>query len=706
MKFSLLYDLPKQFSSSVNRTDTKYSGKYGVKLTYPQRYFAADFETTVYEGQTDTEVWAASCAEIFTKNEARVYHSIDELYDYFCSLNCDVVAYFHNLKFDGSFWLCWLLGTRKLKQAYRELSDDGFEVEWIPDRDMACNTFKYSISSDGQWYSIRIKQYVKGRNNPIFIEFRDSLKLIPFSLRTVAKAFNTEHKKLDMVYEGYRYSGCEITEEEMEYIKNDVYVLREALEFMFEKGERKLTIGSCCLDEFKHTIDSKDYANWFPDLTKIELPDESYDAKNADDYVRNSYRGGWCYLVKGKENKVYGSVDRTDIVGTTADVNSLYPSMMHSKSGNVFPVGKPQFWKGEIPERIKNNPRGKYYFVRIKTKFRLKEGMLPTIQIKGSFMYSGTEMLVTSDYVDKFGVAHSKLIENIDGKDVVTEIKPVLTLTMYDYQTMLEHYDLFDTEYLDGCWFNALDAYFLFDDYMDKWIKEKAESKGANRTLAKLFLNNLYGKMATSPVGDFKIAKLKEDGSLQFNNIRNAEKLSGYIPIGSAITSYSRCFTIKAAQANYHGTKQRGFIYADTDSIHCDLKPEELRGIRIHETDLCSWKLESCWNSAIFVRAKTYIEHITHENQVRLTEPKYEIKCAGMPDSCKKQFVYSMTQDIPIEWWESADEVKRDFVSQKRTLKDFKVGLKIHGKLMPKQIKGGVILEETEFEMRAKTWGV
>ena len=56
-------------------------------------------------------------------------------------------------------------------------------------------------------------------------------------------------------------------------------------------------------DEFKHTIDSKDYANWFPDLTKIELPDESYDAKNADDYVRNSYRGGWCYLVKGKETK-------------------------------------------------------------------------------------------------------------------------------------------------------------------------------------------------------------------------------------------------------------------------------------------------------------------------------------------------------------------------------------------------------------------
>ena len=79
MKFSLLYDLPKQFSSSVNRTDTKYSGKYGVKLTYPQRHFAVDFETTVYEGQTDTEVWAASCAEIFTKNEAHCAASCKSL---------------------------------------------------------------------------------------------------------------------------------------------------------------------------------------------------------------------------------------------------------------------------------------------------------------------------------------------------------------------------------------------------------------------------------------------------------------------------------------------------------------------------------------------------------------------------------------------------------------------------------------------------
>ena len=35
-----------------------------------------------------------------------------------------------------------------------------------------------------------------------------------------------------------------------------------------------------------------------------------------------------------------------------------------------------------------------------------------------------------------------------------------------------------------------------------------------------------------------------------------------------------------------------------------------------------------------------------------------------------------------------------------RTLEDFKIGLKIPGKLMPKRIRGGVLLVDTTYEMR------
>ena len=53
-----------------------------------------------------------------------------------------------------------------------------------------------------------------------------------------------------------------------------------------------------------------------------------------------------------------------------------------------------------------------------------------------------------------------------------------------------------DFEILDGCYFNS--AIGIFDRYIEKYKKIKLESKGAKRELAKLFLNNLYGKMASS----------------------------------------------------------------------------------------------------------------------------------------------------------------------------------------------------------------
>lgn len=85
--------------------------------------------------------------------------------------------------------------------------------------------------------------------------------------------------------------------------------------------------------------DKTDYAQLFPDIYKIETGITKY--PTFGDYIRKSYRGGWCYLVSGKENKIYH-------YGTTADVNSLYPSMMHSDSGNFYPVGKPHYWSGNF----------------------------------------------------------------------------------------------------------------------------------------------------------------------------------------------------------------------------------------------------------------------------------------------------------------------------------------------------------------------
>lgn len=651
------------------------------------KIYAADFETTVYNGQEKTEVWAAASSELYTE-EVQVFGCIDDLFDYYAKQKENIIVYFHNLKFDGSFWVDWLLRVKKFKQAYQYngeyVSDIPEEyppvvegIESIKTKDMRNGEFNYLISALGQWYSISIK------TNGKVIEIRDSLKLLPFALRKIGKDFKTKHQKLDMEYKGFRYPNCYISPDEMNYIKNDVLVLKEALEIMFNAGHKKLTIGSCCLSEFKSLYHPEQYKTLFPDLYSESINSEIYGSETIGDYIRNSYRGGWTYLVKGKERTIKHN-------GFTADVNSLYPSMMSSESGNVFPIGKPIFWTGNyIPKEAKD----KYWFIRFKTQFYIKDGKLPFVQIKNSMLYNGREMLETSDVYWKRTDTYYPEIRNADGDIIETAV--TLTMTMTDYILFREHYNVKNFEILDGCYFECRSG--LFDGYIEKYKKIKMESKGAMRTIAKLFLNNLYGKMAASTDSSFKMAVMQKD-ELKFITIPENNKKAGYIPIGSAITSYSRNFTIRAAQKNYYGKDKAGFIYADTDSIHCDIPVENVQGINIHNKNFCCWSIESQWDIGWFVRPKTYIEHVTISDMEEV-EPYYDIKCAGMPENCKQLFLKSM-QGYEIKSDDKFSDDEIEFISQKRDLTDFDIGLCVPSKLMPKRITGGIVLRETTYKMR------
>lgn len=657
------------------------------------RLFACDFETTVYEGQTMTEVWAAACVE-FDSEDVKVFHSIDEQFQYFTRLNSNIIAYYHNLKFDGEFWISYLLRVLKYKQAARKKSDgtdhwDPWDLaddfEFLERGEMRNRTFVYSISSLGQWYRILIKT-----NTGKMIELRDSMKLLPFSVAQIGKSFKTKHQKLDMEYTGFRYPGCEITPEEQQYIANDVLVIKEALEIMYQEGHKKLTIGSCALDDFKHTLSRSAYDDYFPDLYQYHFSEEeakAYGAPTIGDYIRKSYRGGWCYLARGKENKVFHN-------GTTADVNSLYPSMMHSESGNRYPVGLPTFWRGNLipAEALRYD---KYYFVRIRTRFYIKPGYLPFVQIKSSFLYKANECLESSDIYNPVSDRYYENYAKSDGS--IHNSAVLMTLTCTDFELLREHYDLVDFEILDGCYFNI--AIGIFDAYIDKYKAQKLTSTGARRQLAKLMLNSLYGKTAASTDSSFKAAFLKEDRSLGFWTVREKEKKPGYIPVGTAITSYARNFTIRAAQQNYHGPDKPGFIYADTDSIHCDLPPEQMKGIRVDDNAFCCWKLETSWDIGWFVRQKTYIEHVVAEDLKPIDHPYYNVKAAGMPNRCKELFLLSM-DGYQHDHDEDFTPAELEFLETKRTLQDFSIGLCVPGKLMPKHIAGGVLLVDSYFEMR------
>ena len=283
-----------------------------------------------------------------------------------------------------------------------------------------------------------------------------------------------------------------------------------------------------------------------------------------------------------------------------------------------------------------------------------------------------------------------------DGEEIIpTQVE--LTLTQTDFILLQEHYYLEDLTILDGCYFQTEKG--IFDDYINKYKQIKLTSKGSMRALAKLMLNNLYGKMASGTDSDFKVGYINEEKDvISFNTVFADDKKAGYIPIGSAITSYSRNFTIRAAQANYNN-----FIYADTDSIHCVCKPSDIKGIKIDDNAFCCWKIEAEFDRAIYVRQKTYIEHVIAEDCKPIEFPYYNIKCAGMQNRCKELLIKSMTgfknDEEKEAFLQDKDEQEREFVLTPRTIKDFKVGLVVPSKLRPRRIRGGIVLEKTTYKL-------
>ena len=68
-----------------------------------------------------------------------------------------------------------------------------------------------------------------------------------------------------------------------------------------------------------------------------------------------------------------------------------------------------------------------------------------------------------------------------------------------------------------------------------------------------------------------------------------------------------------------------------------------------------------------------------------------------MSERCKQLLNKSLGEDEDLKKLTDEEQI---FIKEKRTLKDFKIGLKVPSKLLPKNIDGGVLLCKTTFEMR------
>lgn len=570
--------------------------------------FTADFETTT--DPDDCRVWAYALCEIGNPIHVEIGNNIDDFIK-FCSGKNNYVLYFHNLKFDGEYIIYYLLSN-----GFTHIKDKS---------ERADKTFTTLISDMGQFYSIEI--YFKiGLKKANKVTIYDSLKILNFSVEQIAKDFNLPIRKLELDYTAKREIGHVLTEHEIAYITNDVEIMARALEIMFNAGLTKMTIGSDALHNYKKI--SSNFNKYFP-----ILPSE------IDKDIRRSYRGGFTYL-----NPLYKNKESTK--GYVLDVNSLYPSVMVN---DILPYGNPMFFDG----KYEDDSLYRLYVQTLSCSFELKEGMIPTIQIKNNLSFIPNEYLASSN------------------GDVV-----VLTLTNVDLDLFLKHYNVYDLTYLNGWKFKGVKG--LFTDYINYWTAEKIKAKKENNPsmyrISKLMLNSLYGKFGLNPLVKSKFPYL-EDGVVKYGFFPTEERNPIYIPVASFITSYARKKTIESSQAIREYSKWRYgedyYIYSDTDSIHLKyIDPEELANIiEVDDYKLGAWKVESEFVRGKYIRQKCYIEESpTGEMNVTV---------AGLPKKLSSLVNF--------------DNFKEGFTTE---------GLEGDKKLTYKHVKGGVLLVETDFTIK------
>lgn len=489
--------------------------------------YVADFETTTDEN--DCRVWGFGIGSLFAETADAVVIGTD--IQHFMSIvsKMNAIIYFHNLSFDGSFIFDWLLNN-----GYKHTMDRPRRGE-----------FTTLIDGMGKHYTITVA-FMSGRT----VEFRDSLKKFPnMSVERIATSFKLEITKGEIDYHKQRPIGWEITDEEADYIRRDVFIIIQALRIQYSEGMTKLTVGSDSMAEYRRLVGGKSFKTLFPILDLA-----------MDSEIRKAYRGGFTYADNRRKGKVVGA-------GKVYDVNSLYPYVMKTR---CLPFGSPVFTEGS-PQITEERP---LFITSVTLTAKLKPGHIPCIQTKNNMLFSPTEY--------------------------ITDIPEPTTLycTNVDLELWKDHYDM-EIQMFNGSWmFHGVPG--MFDDYINKWSEIKAKSDGGIREIAKLHLNSLYGKFASNPIATRKIPVL--DGNIvKLKRVDDDTKQPVYTAMGVFVTSYAREITIRSAQKHYDR-----FLYADTDSLH--LLGLDEPSLNIHPTELGAWKHEYDFEKAIFARAKAYTE--------------------------------------------------------------------------------------------------
>lgn len=502
--------------------------------------FVADFETITRNGVEC--VWLYDICNINTlKHE--IGASMEQFIDYIDNLEFSTRIYFHNLKFDGSFIVDYML-------------KNGYDMANVETKQLKKFHFNILVTEFGQFFKLTYRNK-KGK----FVEIIDSLKVLQMSVEKLAKDFKLAIVKGIIDYQKSRPAGYVATEKEIEYVKNDTEIVAQCLQKFLELGHDKLTLSSCAFAEYKEIIGTKKYNAWFGDWSR--------NASITDDVeIRKAYRGGFCQC----NNDYIAKTIRTPVWYN--DVNSLYPYIMKTA---YLPYGLPVEFDGEY-EKDHEYP---YYIQKIQVNMCLKYNGIPCILNKSKG--------INCKYI-------------IDTQDDETGSLLKLSLTNYDLELLYKNYDIYEIKYNGGYKFKVRNDMFI--DYVNKFYHMKQEATtNANaslRAIAKLFLNSLYGKFGQNPVRCRKLPFIDSERKVRFYKTeKTIAKKFNYLPVAVFITSLARYKILNDIEK----LGKDNWLYTDTDSI-LSLKP--LDNDLLDNEELGKYKVEQIFKKCRVLGPKTY----------------------------------------------------------------------------------------------------
>lgn len=541
--------------------------------------------------------------------------------------------YTHNLKFDGDFILYEIL-KNKTAELINEVRENVL-------------------------YNFTIK-FLSGSE----ITFYDSMKIFPMKAEKIGKLYGIKKLKGEWDYTKYRDETTEITPDEWAYVDHDVMIISRALADYRARGYHENTQAAIAYNErlrrtYPHfnkllakKVKNKDFDR-FRATFPFDIQPLVFDLHK---HLLLGYFGGISWL-----NPKYACKDL--INAHSFDVHSMYPAQMHDAP---LPVGYPEIIENPTPseaDRILSTYRCVIADIEdlticLKSPRHFPFLMFPTkddtsVRIQGKIVSCKNEFAVLSCY-------DYRILKN------EYNIRSMKITRLYCFRSRVGQYAGFIDHFMQ----QKTDADRIRNDpNATETDKQNAE---VVRNVAKVMMNASYGKDGTKLIRTNNQTVYNKFLDVLENKL-NADISTPeyYLPSAIFICACARWQLYNAAIL-----VRDEFIYSDTDSIKVTgLGYEILINSPAFDVDpyrLGAWGYEGCYETARFVRQKTY--SYTQDGE------RHYVVC-GAPDSVKSQM-----------------QIDKFLPGMVITLEDLHAAGQ-EGRLLPVRVPGGVILEETGFQI-------